>query len=262
MITVRKLFLLVVAAVGMTAPARAGLMLVTLEAPGVQTSQVSGVTTETFDGFTKGQYSNPGNPLPASVIGTFTSDGLKIAAADQYGGAGGVNNFFVIGQQSGHLSATLTLNHAEGYFGFWWSAGDRNNSLSFYSGANLIGTYKTSDVFNSGVLKTTGGPTGKGHYGNPNANFLGKDSGEPFGYLNFIGLGGTTFDKIVFENASLSTGFEMDNMSVRDTAPPPPYPGTPVGGVGVPEIDPGSASAALTLTALGVSLLRRRRKAA
>ena len=71
-----------------------------------------------------------------------------------------------------------------------------------------------------------GALTDPGYFGNPNG---GGNSGEKYVYLNFIGTDGTTFDRVVFSNISLASGFEADNFSIRQTPVIDP-PGTPIDG--------------------------------
>ncbi len=180
--------------------ADAGLVL-SYEAAGVQASRVAGVTTETFDSYPTGVYSVNG---ASSSIGTFTSPGIAVVAANVYGGADGTGNYFAIGAESGTTTATLALKGAEGYFGFWWSAADSGNTIAFYSGNALVGTFSAATAL--GALSSA-------YLGNPNANHSG-DTAEKFAYLNVTGTSGTTFDHIVFTNNGTGTGFEADNFSI------------------------------------------------
>ena len=187
--------------VGVSAPrADAGLVL-SYNNPGVQASTVAGVTTETFDSYSTGTYAVNGY---STAIGSFTSPGIAVVAANLYGGAGGTGNYFAIGAESGTTTATLALKGAEGYFGFWWSAADSGNSLAFYSGDQLLGTFSAASALSS---------LSSAYNGNPNSKFSGN-TGEKYAYLNFTGTNGTTFDRIVFTNAGTGTGFEADNFSI------------------------------------------------
>ena len=183
----------------------AGVVL-SVEAPGVQSSDVPGVITETFDSIAPGTYTTL-----STAVGTLnTSGGFRIQGDDIYGGAGGTGNYFTFGAQSGSAEpVTLTFGGPQSYFGMWWSAADANNTVQFYSGAMLEATYTTTTVF--------GGLPGS-YYGNPNG---GSDPGEPFAYLNFDGVGGTTFTSVVFSNnGTTSTGFESDNFSIAGVPEP------------------------------------------
>ncbi len=214
-------------------------VVVTIEKPGVQSSSVPNITTETFDSFVPGIYTSL-----VSNIGTYSSPGEAIVSANQYGGAGGIGNYFSIGAQSGQLTSTLTLPANEAYFGFWYSAGDSQNAISLYENNTLVYNLNTQSLINF----INAQPNSSSYYGNPNN---GQDSGEPFAYVNFFGTNGTVFNKIVFTNSSLGTGFESDNHSISPTQTRPT--GTPI----TPE--PGSVAMLVGMGISGAAFLRRKR---
>jgi hypothetical protein len=217
-------------------------IVVTIDDPGVQASTVSGATTETFSGYAIGKY----NKI-TSVIGTYTSpgttQGIAIVAANQYGGAGGSGNYFAIGAESGQLTATLALPTNEGYFGFWFSAGDSQNVIQLYENSTLEYTLNTANL----ISFINARPDKAQYYGNPNGS---GDASEPFAYVNFFGTNNTFFNTVVFSNMSLGTGFESDNHSIG--------PESVVSGIAVvPEPSPYFLLSAFVLT--GAGFLRRRR---
>jgi hypothetical protein len=213
-------------------------VVVTIDAPGVQSSTVPGVTTETFDGFAPGIYTSL-----TSTIGTYTSPGEAVVSADQYGGAGGTGNYFSIGAQSGQLTATLALLGDQGYFGFWFSAGDALNQIQLFENNTLEYTLDTPTLLSF----INSQPNAAQYFGNPNS---GQDSGEPFAYVNFFGTNGAVFNKIVFNNTSIATGFESDNHSIASSAQ---IVGTPI----TPE--PGAWAMTVTGCLSGAAFLRRKR---
>lgn len=226
------------------------------EDPGIQSSQVTGpgvsLTTETFDGF------SPQNSSSLSTaVGTISSAGeFAIVAANVYGGAGGTGNYIAVGAESGSAAPmTLALSAPQGYFGFWWSAADPYNQVSFYdSSSNLLGSFNTSFVLSA--LNAL--PNGSEYFGNPNG---GGDSGEPFVYLNFVAYNGQTISSIVFANSgTTSTGFESDNWTISAIAPTGNL-GTPInGGIVTPAPEPSSVSVVVAVCALcGLAGLSRRR---
>jgi hypothetical protein len=170
----------------------------TIEAPGVQQSQVPGVITENFDD----------NNL-TSVLGTYT--GGSTNPASLFGGAGGTGFFLQNGP------TTLTLNSPQFYFGMWWSAGDAANQLSFFDGATLVGSFNVGSIIP--LLNSS-------YYGNPNPAFLGQDPNEPFAYLNFTATGTTQITSVVFGGGN----FESDNHSVLNQRITPPGTALPDGG--------------------------------
>ena len=206
--------------------AEAGFVL-TAEAAGVQQSQVSGVTTETFDSIKKGNYTS----LP-TAIGSISSPSIAIVKADTYGGAGGKGNYAAIGAQSGSTSATLTLNGPAAYFGFWWSAADNQNQVQFLANGQVVATFNTATV-NSAL--------GNVFFKNPNDD---SDGGEKFAYLNLYATGGSVIDQVRFSNLNTGTGFESDNWSVRTNAVSTPFSGTVIPG-GVTGVVPEPSSLAM-----------------
>ena len=189
-----------------------------ISAPGVQTSSVastSGALTETFNSLPLGNQTTP----YASAIGTFqfssTAQGA-IIAANQFGGANG-SQYMSFGAQSGTSAPiTVNLNGNYNYFGFWFSAGDSNNGITFYSKGTEFARFSTSNI-----LSLLSGPTvtaingtkynSSAFYGNPNGT--NQDTSEPFTYVEIITSG--TFDTVVLDNSgTTSTGFESDNDTV------------------------------------------------
>jgi hypothetical protein len=130
---------------------------VTIEGPGVQQSSLftnpaafgaSNVIVETFDEFKAGFIAKPVPFAGNSALGSY--DHLLVRSADAFGGAGGKGTYMSVNASfnAGSNPTTLTLATPQRYFGLWWSAGDPNNVLSFYSGNTLLETFKTSDVIN------------------------------------------------------------------------------------------------------------------
>src|SRR5438045_480853 len=90
------LSLVTLAAATLIAQTAQAQVVVTIENPGVQSSSVANITTETFDGFVPGVSTSL-----VSAIGTYSSPGQAVLGANQYGGAGGAGNYFSVGAQSG-----------------------------------------------------------------------------------------------------------------------------------------------------------------
>ena len=224
-------------------------MILSVENAGVQSSQVAGVTTENFNSYATGTYAVTNQ---ASTVGNFTSPGIAVVGVDQFGGAGGSGNYFAIGIESGTTTATLTFSAAQSYFGFWWSAADAGNQIALYSAGKLLGNFSAA---------TTIAALNSNYNGNPNGSFNGTTNpDQKYAYLNFTGTNGTTIDKVVFTNASLNTGFEADNFSIRAAATG--ISGTVVNGGFVSAVPEPSSLAMVTIVGLAGAggWLRARRR--
>jgi hypothetical protein len=210
-------------------PTHAGSLSIYLSGPTVQYSEVPGVTAVTFDNLSIGNVTSP----YVSAIGTYSaspSAPFHVNQPDQYGGATDPSspstptNYFAIGAQSGSSAPiSLTLNTPADYFGFWWSAGDPQNGISFYSGSTLLARFSTqtlTTLLSGGVgqvtaIDNTVYDTNQ-YYGNPNPG-LGKDAGEPFAFVDIVTTG-VRFDRIVFDNSNTTgSGFESDNHTVSSS---------------------------------------------
>ncbi len=195
-----------------------------IAAPGSETSayqSVVGASTENFNSLPTGNDTT----AYSSSIGTFQfspTTPLNVSTADQFGGAAGTGKYIALGSQSGTTApVTINLTTAANYLGFWWSAGDANNGISFYDGNTLLYRFSASQI--TSFLTPTSGTTtaangtvynNSSYYGNPNAAFLGQNSSEAYAYIDIVTTG-VTFDKIVLDNSGTTgTGFESDNYTV------------------------------------------------
>jgi len=144
---------------------------------------------------------------------TFVHDGqtiklkyedVNIINAGPYGGVAG-SDYAVAGLTSTDRDYSVTIESEGGvnYFGYWLSALDGGNTVTFYSGLTPVFTFSPGDVLDL----LAGKP---GYWGNP---FTGQNTGEPYVFLNFFYETGT-FDKIVFSQAPGTAGYESDNHTV------------------------------------------------
>jgi hypothetical protein len=218
--------LLLLTAVTALSGARAAdysMMITTAEGSGAFNTTLGNTSVYTFDNLPTGANSG----LTWNNVGTI--DKVGVLNANQYGGAPkadgtGATRYAVESTSSalgGVAKSTLTLDKSSSYFGLYWSAGDSANVLDFYNGKDLVAHFTTANLMNK---------LSSGYNGNPNSSFKGLDSPEKFGFINFMGNGGTTWDSIVFSNTGTS-GFESDNWTSRVNGWNPTVdtlPGTPV----------------------------------
>ena len=199
-----KRFLNLIITTGLLTVAAQADIIITAEAPGVQhTTQAGTYVTETFD---EVGVPAPGQAFPGtyvSPIGTY-SGGAAVVGPNAYGGANQSNYISIGAQQPSDLSYTLTFADTVYYFGFYWPAGDGGNKIEFLDGANVVGSYRVSDVVTALGLSSL-------YNGNPNT---GENTGEKYVFLNFTATGNTQFTSVKFSNDSAGTGFETDNHTI------------------------------------------------
>lgn len=182
------------------------------EKPGMQktTATFNSGGVETFDKAQtgKGQKLVTDFGTDGAIKGTYTN--LQINGADQYGGADGKGNYAVTFQNVGFtLDLTSTIKGGVNYFGYWLSALDRGNQVTFMRTGRELFTFNPEDVI-AGLEKTG---NAKSYFGNPNEKFAGKNSGEPYVFVNFFSdIGG--FDQIRFAENPAAGGYESDNHTV------------------------------------------------
>ena len=236
-----------------------GLIVSYAESVGAMTTSVQDTSVLDFN-------SMLGHNSNYNWAGVGTIDSVYVKTSDQYGGAG--NSYYAVQSSSSGLGSTpvtkLTLNQSSSYFGLWWSAGDNNNVLNFYSGGTngtLVAKFVTADL---GTLPSA-------YKGNPNTGSNhGKDGSEYFSFLNFYG-NGVSWDTIVFSNVG-NSGFESDNWTSRvlpwgsgphDSGPIPGVPVVVINGTTVTSVpEPGNFTSTLMIglvgsLSAGVMALRR-----
>ena len=140
-------------------------------------------------------------------------DNVQVIKADVYGGAGGTGQYAVSFGGDRGAPYSLTLSAAPGlsvnYFGYWLSALDKGNTLTFYEAGKEVFKFTAADVL-AAINKI---PDNGAYYGNPNASHPG-DTTQPYVFLNFFDQTGS-FDKIVFSEVGNGTaGYETDNHTV------------------------------------------------
>lgn len=235
------------AAVSLAGAAQADSFHVTVENPGVKTSTAafSSMGVETFDAVGQGGGQAFTTDFGSAGLLTGSYSGVDILAANQYGGAGGAGNFASTSGVAGY-SLNLSTSDPAGinYFGFWLSALDSGNTLTFSKAGTTLFTFSPVDV-----LALVGGMPA--YFGNPEAPYSGQNGGQPYVFLNFFDTNGT-FDKVTFSENPTIGGYESDNHTVGFFTG---ESGTPVGSVPEPAT---WAMMILGFAAVGAMMRRRR----
>ena len=202
----------IAAAAILPAAAQAADFTVTYEAAGVKNSTAKFATkgVETFNSLTGGSglqapTQNFKTDFGTNGLITGTYNNVQIAKADQYGGAGNTGNYALTTTGTGYsLDLATTDSRGINYFGFWLSALDSGNQLTFYKNGASVFNFSASQVANLFSSMPA-------YKGNPDRN--GENGGQAYAFLNFYDTNGT-FDKIVFSESPQVGGYESDNHTV------------------------------------------------
>jgi Bacterial Ig domain len=207
-----------------------GGVTVTIEAATVQTTRLPNSNYYVVD-----FNDRTGRESFTKTNGTTTyaySNNLDVQNANQWGGANGSK---FITQASGKNSYKVTINEDQRYFGFWWSAGDGANKITFKNDGNAVRVFQTSDLTNfiNGSAAYKGNPNCPADNSGPCSGQSGH-RGEPYAFVNVF-FDNQVYDEIIVE--TLNNGgpaFESDNHTfsamnqlvsgsvVRDAVPPNP----------------------------------------
>ena len=197
--------------------ARADTFVLNYEAPDAvnSTATFSVMGVESFDSLPIGVSSGFTTDFGTNgaITGTYSGpNGVQINAADEFGGAGGVGNY-IVGFINDPYTLTLSSDPTKdpngiNYFGYWLSALDPGNIVTFYNNGVEVGQVTPADV----AAITSLNPA---YYGNPNGGWLhGKNSDEPYVFINFYDTTGT-FNQVTFtEGPNYGGGYESDNQTV------------------------------------------------
>ncbi|BBD65731.1 hypothetical protein NIES4072_05910 [Nostoc commune NIES-4072] len=154
---------------------------------------------------------NLGTATDPNGFATYSgSNGIvKGSITNQYATPLGDNSYYLTVAPSGLQNIpgsgneTITFANPIDYFGFYWGSIDAYNSVSVYSGSNLITTFNG---------KSVPGASADGNQTSLTNNV----------YVNFLAntSKGETFDKVVFSSTGIA--FETDNHSYRLASVPEP----------------------------------------
>ena len=183
-------------------------IIVSIEAPEVQTTQLPQTSDYYVVDFDSQSTGTEGfSQSNGTTTYTYSSD-LEIKNANQWGGAGG-SKFITQEVLESIRSYNIKINEEQKYFGFWWSAGDPYNRITFKKDGVVVAEFKTQDLVN--FINSSGIDNTDEYYGNPSFDSDGGHNNEPFSFVNIFFKQGS-YDEIVV--ATLTAGgsaFESDN---------------------------------------------------
>lgn len=190
--------------------AQAGI-ITSVENAGILSTQVSGVTTVDFEGLG----TNYGATVCPAAYSTCSGDFLiknnegSVWDGDGSGGAAAPfsatplgEDFLAVPNPVRSGSAIFSLDQDYNYFGLFWGSVDSYNTLAFYNGSDLLGSFG-GDYFVP-PLQADGGQ------GDWNSNR----------FINFYFTDGMTYDSVKL--ASGSYAFETDNHAFGSVSVPEP----------------------------------------
>jgi hypothetical protein len=196
--------------------AQAGIIQ-TVENAGIYTTQVAGATTVNWNDYSCGAYTSctgDGHLVTGSVSGRYASP------------YGVTDTYLTVPYNYSAGAVSLTTPGSYNYFGLYWGSLDLYNSIHFYDGGSLVGSYSGADIFS---LMANGG----------------QSSWASNRYVNFLFTDGDLFDRIVL--VSTNWAFESDNHAFGNATTAVPEPGT---------------LAMFGLGLIGLGMMARRRQAA
>ena len=210
MIPAIRLLAVAILVAGTAGAARADVFYLNYEGAGVQhsTATFTVVGVETFDSRTSGAGFTTNFGTNGAIAATYSA--VRINSADRYGGAGGTGkyaaNFHATPYSLHFTSDAARLPNGINYFGYWLSALDAGNQVTFFRNGTEVGRLTPGDVL--AQLSSN-----RSYYGNPNAPFKGLNTNEPYAFINFYDRNGS-FDEVRFAQTTNGGGYESDNHTV------------------------------------------------
>ncbi len=149
-----------------------------------------GNATQSADANVQVSFTGTANVVQGASSGVYAapfvsgSNGLGFLTPDQPNGVDATHYL-----STGIGSVTLQFSSSQDYFGLLWGSVDNYNTLSFYDGSTLVGSFSGTQIW---------------------ANANGNQGEQGTFYVNFNSLDGS-FDKVVA--SSTQNAFELDNVA-------------------------------------------------
>ena len=144
---------------------------------------------------------------------TYSND-LQIKESDEWGGAN-VSRYITQSQaESGSFlqSFKIDINEDQKYFGFWWSAGDPYNEITFKNDGEIVASFRTEDLVE--FVNTSDITDAANYLGNPNSAYDAVETAhktEPFSFVNIFFEDNSAYDEIIVTSDADDSAFESDN---------------------------------------------------
>ena len=190
---------------------------VTIEAPEIQNTLLPDASQYYVIDFEEQNGTNAFSKTNNGTTYSYSND-LQIKDASQHGGA--YSSKFIVQNQSelGEFLPSFKLNVSEDqkYFGFWWSAGDSYNRITFKNDGEEVATFSTANLVE--FIENSGTVTTANYLGNP--NYQGEETShltEPFSFVNVFFNDGSVYDEILINSLHGGAAFESDNHTFSAT---------------------------------------------
>lgn len=148
-------------------------------------------------------FTGTANVVMGASVGVYAAPYISGGNGAGFGNANGADTTKYL--STGIGAVTLTFSSNQNYFGILWGSVDYYNTLSFYNGANLVGSFTGTDIW---------------------ASANGNQGAAGTFYVNFSDLSGA-FNKVVA--SSTQNAFELDNLAYNRV----PESGATIGLLGV-----------------------------
>ncbi|MEL6989486.1 MAG: Ig-like domain-containing protein, partial [Bacteroidota bacterium] len=186
---------------------------VTIEAPDIHSTQLSTPSEYYVIDFETESGTNSLIKTNGSTSYTYSGD-LEVKEADEWGGAS-LSKYITQNytEATGFMqSFKVDITEDQKYFGFWWSAGDPYNEITFKNDGEIVASFRTEDLVsfieNSDAVNTSE------YLGNPNSIYDTLESAhktQPFSFVNVFFNDDSAFDEIVITSDQNDAAFESDN---------------------------------------------------